>query len=242
MQVISFFSAKGGTGKTTFNMLFASYLKYVLGKRVIALDFDAPENNLANTRDREVDSLLEKDPSAAVDGFYPIRQIKATSQAGIRQAIRDLKELEGKYDYAVVDAPGSLSEAEATCMLLVSGVLDFAVLPTDIDGMSIASSYSLGTACQMHQLPFFIFFNRVVWQEKKDLYEAIQVFFEEGGMTVSGHKIRNTVKLRRDSDNAAAYLRSSIRFPEKEIRACVPEVIELFEEVLANVGKVKNRS
>ena len=37
MQVISFFSAKGGTGKTTFNMLFASYLKYVLGKRVIAL-------------------------------------------------------------------------------------------------------------------------------------------------------------------------------------------------------------
>ena len=30
MRVISFFSAKGGTGKT----------KYVLGKKVIALDFD----------------------------------------------------------------------------------------------------------------------------------------------------------------------------------------------------------
>ena len=61
-------------------------------------------------------------------------------------------------------------------------------------------------------------------------------------MAVSSHKIRNTVKLRRDSDNAAAYLRSSIRFPEKEIRACVPELIDLFEEVLANVGKVKNQS
>lgn len=242
MQVISFFSAKGGTGKTTFNMLFASYLKYVLGKRVIALDFDAPENNFASTRDREVDSLLEKDPEADVKSFYPVRQIKSTSQAGIRKAIQELRELDGKYDYVIVDAPGSMSEAEATSLLLVADVLDLAVIPTDVDGMSIASSYSLGCACQTQGLPFFIFYNRVVWQEKKDLYEAFTQFFEEGGMTVSAHRIRSTVKLRRDSDSAASYLRSSIRFPEKEIRACVPELIDLFEEVLANVGKVKNRS
>lgn len=31
MFVLSFFSAKGGTGKTTFNMSMASYLKYSLG-------------------------------------------------------------------------------------------------------------------------------------------------------------------------------------------------------------------
>lgn len=242
MQVISFFSAKGGTGKTTFNMLFASYLKYVWGKRVIALDFDAPENNFASTRDREVDSLLEKDPEADVKSFYPVRQIKSTSQAGIRKAIQELRELDGKYDYVIVDAPGSMSEAEATSLLLVADVLDLAVIPTDVDGMSIASSYSLGCACQAQGLPFFIFYNRVVWQEKKDLYEAFTQFFEEGGMTVSAHRIRSTVKLRRDSDSAASYLRSSIRFPEKEIRACVPELIGLFEEVLEYVGKVKNRS
>ena len=240
MRVISFFSAKGGTGKTTFNMLFASYLKYVLGKKVIALDFDAPENNFASTRDREVDSLLEKDPEADVKSFYPVRQIKSTSQAGIRKAIQELRELDGKYDYVIVDAPGSMSEAEATSLLLVADVLDLAVIPTDVDGMSIASSYSLGCACQAQGLPFFIFFNRVVWQEKKDLYEAFTQFFEECGMTVSAHRIRSTVKLRRDSDSAASYLRSSIRFPEKEIRASVPELIELFEEVLEYVGKVKN--
>ena len=32
MKVISFFSAEGGTGKTTFNVLLASYIKYRLGK------------------------------------------------------------------------------------------------------------------------------------------------------------------------------------------------------------------
>ena len=55
MQVISFFSAKGGTGKSTFNMLLASYLKYVLGKRVMVLDLDATGYNLSSTREREAD-------------------------------------------------------------------------------------------------------------------------------------------------------------------------------------------
>ena len=35
MFVLSFFSAKGGTGKTTFNMSMASYLRYSLGRRVL---------------------------------------------------------------------------------------------------------------------------------------------------------------------------------------------------------------
>ena len=239
MRVISFFSAKGGTGKTTFNMLMASYLKYVLGKRVIVFDFDAPENNLSTTREREVDALLEKDPEADTSRFYPVRKIQATSIPGIREAIKDLRSVEGEYDYLIVDAPGSLSDADATSLLLVSGVLSFAAIPTDIDGMSIASSYSLGVGCQTYDIPFLIFFNRVVWQEKKELYESFRQMFTEGGMKVSANRIRHTVKLRRDSDNAATYLRSSIRFPEKDIRATIPELINLFEEILDYVGKEK---
>lgn len=239
MKVISFFSAKGGTGKTTFNMLLASYLKYVLGKSVIVIDFDAPENNFSATREREVFVFLEKDPDADITAFYPVRQIKATSEAGIRKAIAEVASLEGRYDYVIIDAPGSMSEAEATSMILTSRLLDLAVIPTDVDGMSIASSYSLGEACRSCGIPFFIFFNRVVWQEKKDLYDAFTQMFTDGGMTVSANRIKHTVKLRRDSDNAGVYLRSSIRFPEKEIRACIPELISLFEEVLVYVGTEK---
>lgn len=83
MQVISFLSTKSETGKTTFNMLFASYLKYVLDKRVLVIDFDAPENNFASTREREVISLMEKNPGADTSSFYPVRQIKATSRKGL---------------------------------------------------------------------------------------------------------------------------------------------------------------
>lgn len=53
-----------------------------------------------------------------------------------------------------------------------------------------------------------------------------------GGMKVSAHRIKNTVKMRRDADGEAAFLRSSICFPEKQIKATVPELINLLEEVL----------
>jgi len=237
MKVISFISAKGGTGKTTFNMLLASYLKYTLGKRVLVVDLDAPENNLATTREREADFLLGKDPNVDMSGFYPIRKIQATSIPEIRNVIRGIHELEDEYDYVIVDTPGSLSDADATSRLLISGMLSFVAIPTDVDGMSIASSYSLGYVCKSHNVPFLIFYNRVVWQEKKELYEAFTQLFSEGGMIVSANRIKHTVKLRRDSDSDACYLRSSILFPEKEIRATVPELIKLFEEILDYVGE-----
>ena len=53
MRIVSFYSAKGGTGKTTFNLLFASYLRYRLGLRVLFLDFDGPEFNVYFVRQRE---------------------------------------------------------------------------------------------------------------------------------------------------------------------------------------------
>ena len=71
MIVVSFFSAKGGTGKTTFNMSMASFLKYHLGKAVIMLDADTPEYNLYNSRVRELDY---KRANGGIDesALYPV--------------------------------------------------------------------------------------------------------------------------------------------------------------------------
>ena len=35
MKVVTFFMSKGGTGKTSFNIMFASYLTYILGRKVL---------------------------------------------------------------------------------------------------------------------------------------------------------------------------------------------------------------
>ena len=60
MIVVSFFSAKGGTGKTTFNMSMASFLKYHLGKAVIVLDADTPEYNLNWTTNAKTEALMNR--------------------------------------------------------------------------------------------------------------------------------------------------------------------------------------
>ena len=69
------------------------------------------------------------------------------------------------------------------------------------------------------------------------MYAQYEAFFAEGGMRVAAHWIKNSVKLRRDADGTAAFMRSSVCFPLKEIKATVPEIIELFEEVLAYAGR-----
>lgn len=241
MQVISFFSAKGGTGKSTFNMLLASYLKYVLGKRVMVLDLDAPGYNLSSTREREVDGLMQEDASFDESSLYPIRKVEDLTRTHIKAEIADIGKLERDYDYVVIDCPGSLVRTDASFQMLAAGVFSLIVIPMDVDGMSIASSYSLGEVCKKLGQPFILFFNKVYWQEKKELYAQYEEFFAEGGMRISPHRVKNSVKLRRDADGAAAFMRSSVCFPMKEVKATVPEIIELFEEVLEYVGKKETK-
>lgn len=71
MRIVSFYSAKGGTGKTTFNLLFASYLRYRLGLRVLFLDFDGPEFNAYFVRQRELEHF-----DGDREGLYPIEYVE----------------------------------------------------------------------------------------------------------------------------------------------------------------------
>ena len=77
MKRITFFNEKGGTGKTTFNALFASWLAYEKGKRVFVQDFDYPNYQLLNIRKNEVD-LMARDPrfaSLVTATPYPIGKV-----------------------------------------------------------------------------------------------------------------------------------------------------------------------
>ena len=56
MKILSFYSEKGGMGKTTFTALFASWLAYVKKEKVIVLDFDFPGYQMYNMRN--IDSIL----------------------------------------------------------------------------------------------------------------------------------------------------------------------------------------
>ena len=229
MKTFSFFSAKGGTGKTTFNMLFASYLSYVKGQKVFFLDFDAPEYNCFFTRDRELKA------GAASDGLFEICCVEDQSRQNIANISAMLKSLEGEVDYVIMDFPGSFNKSDAVCQLALSGAIDLVVIPVDLDEITLNSGKALSQTLDEFGQNSFLFFNRVQWQHKQEVYAALTKWFADKGIKVSGNQIKATAMLTRDSDKKT-FMRSTVTFPTKAVESRNPNIINLFEEVIGYEG------
>ena len=239
MKVVSFFSAKGGTCKTTMNMLFAGFLKYHLGKLAVVLDFDGPEYNLFNTRERELLYAEKNGIAIDKDSLYPIQTIEDSSAKGVKEVRGFIEELRPHYDYLIMDFPGSFADGDAVCRLALARVFDLLVIPVELDGMIVASAKSLAGILQELGQDTLLFFNKVHGKEKPVLYEALTAWFDAKGMRVSPHRVKNSLKMRRDADSPLTFSRSTVQFPMKEIKDNNPGILELLEEVVSHVEKEK---
>ena len=232
MRTISFFSAKGGTGKTTFNMLLASWLKYEKGLRTAVLDFDSPEFNLSYTRKRELKYLQDKGLTPDEKQLYPILEIEDYECRNSLQRVRNLMiDAAGSLDVLILDFGGSFNDGDPVLDLVQAGLVDLIVIPLEMDGMILSSGKSLASVLEQLGQKTLLFFNKVHGKEKPQLYVELERWLAEAGLTVSPHRIKNTVKLRRDADNGSNFLRSTVSFPCKEMQEINPELIQLFEEV-----------
>lgn len=240
MRIVSFFSAKGGTGKTTFNLLFASYLRYRLGLRVLFLDFDGPEFNAYFVRQRELERF-----DGDREGLYPIEYVEGercrvepgmTEGSGMTVFAEKLRGLEGQLDYIVLDFAGSFSAEDAVCQLSLAGAIDLIVIPTELDSITIASSKALSSTFAESGQKSMLFFNRVHGKERDELYEKLFAWFEDNKLYMSHNKVKNTLAMRRDAESGAEnFIRSSVCFPKKQITRGNPDIISLFDEVIEYV-------
>ena len=232
MQVISFFTAKGGTGKTTFNMLLASYLKYKLGKRVAMMDFDGPEYNLTFCRSRELEQLSKGDAPVDEKAFYPIIPVRDHSKEYLQALAKMVPQLAKSYDYLIMDFKGSLQMKDPVSVLAQAGVLDKVVIPVELDPMIIASMKSLAQALKANVPKTLLFFNRVHGKEKPEQYEAVRAWFEKNDCKVARSLVKMTIGLKREQSGQESFLRSTVCFQDKTIRKMNPGIIGLFDEVL----------
>ena len=76
MKVLTFFTVRGGSGKTVLSAAFASYIRYTLGLRVLVLDFDGPEYNLYNMRARELDYMRGNGIKFDADDLYIVDKVE----------------------------------------------------------------------------------------------------------------------------------------------------------------------
>ena len=232
MKVLSFFTAKGGTGKTTFNMLFASYLKYVLGKQVMVLDLDAPEYSLTCCRDRDIDYLNSNGLPCELDSFYPVEAVRDLSEQSIYDLADTIKRLRDRLDWLVLDFKGSFKQGDPVCTLAEEGVLDMIVMPVEIDPMIIASMKSLSTIFQDAGMDALLFFNRVHGKEKPGIYDAVEEWFIGHGCKVSPHRVKGNIAMKREQ-SGGTFFRSTVCFPLAAIQKNNPAIIDLFEQICA---------
>ena len=231
MIVVSFFSAKGGTGKTTFNMSMASFLKYHLGKAVIMLDADTPEYNLYNSRVRELDY---KRANGGIDesALYPVWKVLDVTPEGIESLAGKLDALRGSVDYVLIDFPGSCVKDDAIWTFARRGVLDLVVIPVDMDPMVLASALQLAEIFTHTGQKVLLFFNKVHGKIPSEKYDAVAELFRSRGFRMSECRIKNALAMSRDAESGSNYLRSTICFPEKTVRDLNPQLVDLFKEVI----------
>lgn len=241
MLVVSFFSAKGGTGKTTFNMSMASFLKYHLGKAVIVLDADTPEYNLYNSRVRELDY---KRANGGIDEsvLYPVWKVLDVTPEGIESLAGKLDALRGSVDYVLIDFPGSCVKDDAIWTFARRGVLDLVVIPVDMDPMVLASALQLAEIFTHTGQKVLLFFNKVHGKIPSEKYDAVAELFRSRGFRMSECRIKNALAMSRDAESGSNYLRSTICFPEKTVRDMNPQLIDLFKEVIGYEKREKTQA
>ena len=231
MKVLTFFTVRGGSGKTVLSAAFASYVSYILGKRAMVLDFDGPEYNLYNMRLRELSLTSEGDAECNRDELYIVEKVENTDSDSLDRFAASIRRIKEQFDYIILDFPGSFSKDDAICQLATTGVIDMVIIPVELDAISICSAKTLSQIFGETGLKTLPFFNRVHGKEDPALYDRLREWFERHGVRVSEATVKNSIAMKKEM-GTKGFIRSTVCFPEKEIRAKNPGIINLFEEIV----------
>lgn len=157
MKIITFFSEKGGVGKTSFAILYASWLKYQNSIDVGVADFNY---RIKGIRKRELEHrirLWEKDnslPKPDENNAWPLvttdfKEIAELKKEGfsfpyatwLESKIQDGGPFEGK-EIVICDFPGALSSGEYT-QVQYKGLINLTVIPLERDEQTVQSTVKL---------------------------------------------------------------------------------------------------
>lgn len=241
-------------GKTTFSAMFASWLKYDQGQRVLGMDFDNP--NFPFVHMRKTDQALldsgEKNLKSFCDGRapYDILAMKGTdigsdeALAATIARLRDLRENGGE-GYIVMDFPGRFQPSDPIVKIAQAGQIDLFVFPIDTDEMSQRSALAISKGylttprfSQVSRKPdgqsVMFFWNRVTRGERlsksRNWFEAMDDTLKMLGIPVAENKMIFTESTKRSADTFG-FVRSTLCWPDKNIENRCPVIIPLFGEI-----------
>ena len=188
-KIISVVSQKGGTGKSTNNIMLATNLLYHFKKKVVLFDMDIPQYSITNKKDKELDT--HQDYLLKVD--YPVEMIDRSDN----NLVDTLKKYYGSVDYIILDFPGNINED----MIKGIGYLDYAFLPLSFDDLEVDATIAfyetlVESFLETSDYPLdgvYLFFNQYEKVKKNSFQELRELIEGQGINMLKSNVLRRTV-------------------------------------------------
>lgn len=134
-KTITYFSQKGGCGKTTLSIMTASYLAYIRKFNVAVIDADG-QHSFYLLREKEIkkrDFFMEQLSKYGVNKEYDVFGCE------LKQARNKIIELQksNKYDYILIDLPGTVGDSE---IYNIVASINYVIVPFEHHAPALESS------------------------------------------------------------------------------------------------------
>ncbi|RYX79079.1 ParA family protein [bacterium] len=203
-KVVAFAGQKGGTGKTTVAVAFASNIHYLLRKKVLVIDVDSPQYSLWTYRNTELNQLNENKKLAKAFEkqrieTYPIINDTIISVPRILDEYRRSNE----FDIIIIDTPGTVNiPGYKECLMAV----DYIVTPLEAEDMSLTSnlefiSFIINDILNIHGSTlknYFVFWNKIRKTTNKDFFVEVHKSLVENGINIMDALVEDRVDYQRN--------------------------------------------
>lgn len=250
MKIISFYSEKGGVGKSVHSVLFASWLQYHEGKRVCVFDLEPVNYRLGQQREEE-EYFLQKEPESPLSRYYaktgiqekdwypiiPFGQGRDQSSLEKVVALKEefclfVEEHKEEYDYVVVDFHPIFTFNSLDFHLLKSGLFDLVVVPVLTDNSSRSCAFNTAMNLKHNRQNVVLFWNHISVSDisRRGYLDAGEGAFAQNGLEFLPYRIKTFAKAGRDSDGKL-FVKSTVCWPERYVEMACPELPKLYQEI-----------
>lgn len=241
MKTVAIFSEKGGMGKSTLTVMFASWLAYKQGQEVLVMDFDAPGYRISGMRRRDLDAAKKVPRYGAMCSQTPYKimevpQKAMESQEKIDNLAQSIRRFTNGPGVALFDFPGQFREGDVAWHCLKAGAIDLLVLLADSDTQSQESALYVNSVVTAPgwkvdgPQPVTLVWNREADSERRhntDWYGTPENLFRAVGVDVCPIRIKEALIMRRDPPTFG-FVRSSLCWPEVNVRSRCPYITDIF--------------
>ncbi len=240
---------KGGIGKSTFTVLLASYLHYVVGHDTLVVDCDYPQWSIHAQRERELAAIEKND-------FYKLLMVRQYKQTGRKiwpivrclptetaEAVTNYVE-ENDYHPRIVfyDLPGTVN---AEGIIKILSEQDYLFVPMKADKVVMESTLSFANILHKHLVQngafrlkaLYLFWTMIDRRERTPLFEQYETVIRKLGLSLLQTHIPYRSKFNKELLSTGEGVgRSTILAPEKGfVRDARIEA--LAEEILAIINQ-----